>query len=308
MAPTDPAAERMAERVEWAARYGSEPYAALLDALAPEQAGALERLWGRNSEAAMKIPRQLGVCPAVVYRTLSVLRRENASFNEIEKIAECDPVLATSLLSFANSALYAHSAPVRTIGAAIAYIGVDAAKRVILSAAARPVLTSIGLPDLWAHSVDVAAIAEQLAASAGAADPSEAFVAGLIHDIGRIVLEMCEAPELPAAHRKLARAANCVLAADIALLGRDHGEIGATVLDRWGMPSDLVEAVRRHHRPEGARPLAAVLCLAEAISESAESRPSPERIEAAMQTAGVRSLDVVSSDLRRLGTALAMCG
>ena len=134
-------------------------------------------------------------------------------------------------------------------GGAIAYIGIDAAKRVVLAASARPLFASVELQGLWQHSVDVAVIAEQLAATAGMKDPSEAFVAGLIHDIGRLAVELAAADDFVIAHRRLAQASGCVLLADLALTGQDHGAIGATVLGRMAPAGRVVEAMRYHHQP-----------------------------------------------------------
>lgn len=253
--------------------------------------------------------RRLAACPAVVYKALALMRRDNVTFNEIEKVAECDPILATSLLGFANSAHFARSVRLQSVAAAIAYIGLDAAKHVILAASARPLFTSLALPQLWAHSVDVAAIAEQLAGAAGMPDPSEAFVAGLIHDIGRIAIELTEQRDFVNAHSRLADASGCPCLADLVYTGCDHGDIGASFLQSWKLPSEIVDAIRYHHRPESNKSMvSSILYLAEVISNSAEDVPSPARFQFAMDTAGVKNLDWIGSDLRRLGTALAMCG
>ncbi len=276
-------------------------------ALLPAQ--ALDRLFQRFGPTSLKVPPRLGVCPAVVFRALALLRNEHTTFAQIEKIAECDPILATSLLSHANSLLYARSNPVCSVGSAVAYIGLEAAKRVIVAAAARPLFGSVSIPELWAHSVDVAAIAEQLAATTKMADPADAFVAGLIHDIGRLALEMTNDDEFLLIHRRLTQASRCSLLADIVLTGHDHGHLGSTVLTAWRLPEQLTDAVRYHHRPElSTSVMPSLLYLAETISHSSESVPVTSRLDRAMKTAGVTSLDCVSSDLRRLGTALAMVG
>jgi putative nucleotidyltransferase with HDIG domain len=278
----------------------------IFEALAVDALCLLSRRHGSIGSSA---PARLGACPAVVHRALGLLRRENSTLHEIEKVVECDPILATSLLSFANSAIYARSAPVCSVASAIAYIGGDAAKRVILTASARPLFGCVTLPELWKHSVDVAAISEQLAAAAGMMDPSEAFVAGLIHDIGRIAIELTDHRELVTRHHRLSLASGCPILADLVFTGCEHGEIGANLLGAWHLPSALVDSVRYHHRPElHDSALASVVYLAEVVSGSVEDVPSTERIDCAMRSAGVRNLEWVTSDLRRLGTALAMCG
>jgi len=293
-------------------------YTAILDTLAVTAADrpelreaviALENLSERYAPAMRKIPHRLGSCPAVVFKALALFQRDEATTAEIEKVVSCDPVLASSLLSFANSSLYSRLVPVRSVAAAISYIGMVEAKRVVLTASSRPLFSSPELHDLWQHSVDVAAIAEQLAASTRRADPSEAFVAGLIHDIGRLAVELTNQDDLVITHRRLARDSGCAVLADIVLSGQDHGHSGAAILAAWSMPRDLIDAVRFHHMPElNPSPLASILYLAECVSDYGENVPSEARLHHAMATAGVHSLDQVKSDLRRLGTALAMVG
>ncbi len=301
------AAARAAESVE-EALFGAEgserPYAEVVG-----EVRALDRLLERYGPRVVKVPPRLGVCPAVVFRALSLLRNERATFGEIEKITACDPVLATSLLSHANSVLYGRQEAVSSVGAAIAYIGIDAAKRVVLAASARPLFASVELQGLWQHSVDVAVIAEQLAATAGLKDPTEAFVAGLIHDIGRIAVELAAADDFVIAHRRLAHASDCVVLADLALTGQDHGGIGATILGGWRLPEGLVEAIRYHHQPHlSGSVMASILYLAEEVSRSGEGVAAAPRLERAMRVAGTKDLEWVTSDPRRLGTALAMAG
>ncbi len=271
-------------------------------------AGALRHLAGRFGDAAARIPHRMGACPGVVFRTLSLLRRENAGFHDVERVCGCDPVLASALLRYANSALFSH-APIFGVAPAIAYLGIEDAKRVVLAASAKPLLASPRLPHLWEHSVDVAVIAEQIATAGRSVDPAEAFVAGLIHDMGRIALQLHDVDALANAHRRLSAHPNCCVPADYVLTGMDHGEIGAGVLGHWSLPSELLDAVRFHHRPEQhPAPLASVLYLAEEVSQSLEDFPNQDRLDKAMQLAGLTSLSQFTSDLRRLGTALAMMG
>ena len=304
---SEAAVMRAAESVEEAlfGGDGSErPYSEVVGELP-----ALDRLQERYGPRVLKVPPRLGVCPAVVFRALSLLRSDRASFGDIEKITACDPVLATSLLSHANSVLYARMEPVSSVAAAIAYIGTDAAKRVVLAASARPLFASVELQGLWQHSVDVAVIAEQLAATAGMRDPAEAFVAGLIHDVGRLAVELAAADDFVIAHTRLAQASGCVVLADVALTGQDHGGIGATVLGGWRLPEALLEAIRYHHQPHlSGSVMASILYLAEEVSRSGEAVVAAPRLEGAMRRAGTKDLEWVSSDPRRLGTALAMAG
>ncbi len=274
-----------------------------------KDAHALDSILRRFGPEALKAPGRLGVCPAVVAKALALLQKANVSCSELEKIASCDPILATSLLGHANSALYERNMPVSSVAAAVAYIGLETAKRVILAASARPLFASVGLRDLWAHSVDVAAIAEQIAAKSGVADAGEAFTAGLIHDIGRLAFELSHNDDFVIAHHRLSNTSKNACFADVILTGQDHGKAGARLLSTWRLPPHLSAAVRDHHTPEQSdSPLASILYLSEVVSGSVEEAVVPARFEHSLRMAGLQSTNWLTSDIRRLGTALAMAG
>lgn len=270
---------------------------------------ALDRIYERYSPLVFKTPPRLGVCPAVMAKALSLFSKEEVTLNEIENVAGCDPILATSLLRYANSALFDRGCAVTTTKAAVARIGFTAARKVIMAASARPLFQSATLSGLWQHSVDVASIAQEIAARTEKADPSEAFIAGLTHDLGRIAIEMVDDADYLALHRRLTAESGCPILADFVVNGQDHGQIGAAILTIWRMPETLVDTLRHHHRPElGRSPMASIVYLSECVSESHEDIAVPSRLEGALAAVGLTSLDSVASDVQRLSTALSTLG
>ena len=256
-------------------------------------------------------PSELAAYPAVLFKALALLRDEDCPFADIERIARSDQVLAASLLRVANAPLYAPVAPIRTIGRAIAQVGMDAAKRVLVSAAARPLFASARLHGIWKHAIDVATIAERLARTTGKADPAEAFVAGLVHDMGRLAIEFLPHDAVEAYHR-IADDAACPVLADMAVLRCDHGEFGARVVERWSLPADLAAAIRFHHRPELSREtMPKLLYLAEFVSESDEDIPSVARLRDAMSAVGVANVSELlerSTPAGVIASVLALAG
>jgi putative nucleotidyltransferase with HDIG domain len=274
-----------------------------------EALSALDRLYERYSPFVLKTPPRLTVCPAVMFKALAMLSNEEVGISDIEKVAGCDPVITTSLLRVANSALYGRSGRVTSTRAAISQIGLNSTRRVILAASARPLFESSELRGLWQHSVDVAGIAEQIASSTGAADASDAFVAGLVHDIGRLAIEMVSDDGYVMAHRHLTAASGCPILADFVLNGHDHGQIGASIMSIWRMPEELIDTIRHHHRPELSQAvMPSIVYLAECASHSNEDIPVESRLQGALQTVKLESLESISSDERRLATALASLG
>lgn len=166
-----------------------------------------------------------------------------------------------------------------------------------LAAALRGNFDSSRSHHIWNHSLDVAQTAQMLASNcARKVDPAQAFLAGLIHDIGRLAFS-----NMPAAFierfRRLTGGGCPPVEVEMCLAGRCHGEVGSQTLAQWKFPRDTVEAVRWHHHPERS-PLAltSLLYLAEFMTDSQEDLPSYIRFNSACRQVGFSMADL--SELR----------
>ena len=231
---------------------------------------------------------RLPVFPRAAREVVRQVANPDVGPREMEAVASADPVLAGRLIQTANSAYYSPRQPIGTIFHAVSYIGTETARRVLLAAAIRGNFSTPQAHQLWNHSLDVAQTAELVAMHASVTiDPSQAFLAGLIHDIGRLAFAI-----MPVAFQERFQRltdGGCPPAeVEMCLSGRCHGEVGAETLAQWKFPSEIIEAVRWHHRPErSALPLSSLLYLAEFVSESQEDLPSYVRMNAATRLAGV---------------------
>src|SRR2546427_697110 len=131
-------------------------------------------------------------------------------------------------------------------------------------AALGPGIARTRLEDLWAHAVAVGVAAKALTARLRAGDPDEAFTAGVLHDVGRLILAMrfreeywqCVggAGEAGAIERK-----------EAASLGVDHAEVGGWILEAWSLPPPIVEAVRSHHAGDARPGVPGLLAVADRL-------------------------------------------
>lgn len=144
---------------------------------------------------------------------------------------------------------------------------------------------------LWRHSLEVAHTAKTIAALSGRAVPDDAFLAGLLHDVGRLAMTYLNAG-LAARHEWLIeQQVECVFA-DLLVCGFDHAAAGAEVLRWWRLPAGIIHAVERHHQPEASEGgLASALSLAEHWSGSQEDLPSLGRIRFALDRLGLEPGD-----------------
>jgi putative nucleotidyltransferase with HDIG domain len=250
----------------------------------------LARLAGHGSAridiAAMSLP----VMPKQAARLLRT-SYEDISARELETITASDPVLAGKLLGAANSALFGSQFEIVRLLDAIMRIGIPEARKILLAACFSGLFASKPLQDLWEHSETVARLAYHLAQLAGI-DAEAAYVAGLLHDIGRLGFVKLPA-KLRIQEQEWLSAGFPVVYAETLAYGLDHAILGARCLRTWALPDCIVEAVEMHHRPERSlSPLCAVLTLAEDLAARSANTASEDlwpamRLTAACRTAGI---------------------
>jgi putative nucleotidyltransferase with HDIG domain len=230
----------------------------------------------------------LPVFPRAAQEVVRCVSNRELSVRELEKAALLDPVMSGLLIQTANSSYYSPRSSIGTVRHAISYMGVEATRKVLLAATFRSNFASMRMHQLWNHSLDVAQSAERLAMHSGMPlDPSEAFLAGLVHDVGRLAFSIMPAAFLERFYRLTDRGCPAV-EVEICLSGLCHGEVGAQTVAQWKFPQDLVEAVRWHHRPERSpSTIASLLYLAEVTCESEEDLPSAIRMRTACRLTSI---------------------
>ncbi len=270
--------EQILDELHWMAREGLFR-AAIVGAVA-----GLARV--RKEELLEKVNR-LPVFPAVALRALELAFQPDSSLWQIEKLVSCDQVLAGQIIKVANSSLYSSASRISTIRQGLSYLGLEASCHVLITAVFRPLFASANLQGLWKHSLEISQLAERMAAHSGRAPAAEAFLAGLVHDVGRLALQRCSREDVVAYTRLLERGCEPTFA-EAVLCGFDHGVGGADVLRLWSFPEHLIAAVQNHHQPEHTdSELAAILYLAEFWSGSDEDLPSWARLRAALERSGI---------------------
>ncbi len=262
----------------------------------PEVEAALRRIVKASWEKVMLAGSRLPVAAIGAVRNLGLIPEAEVTSELLYQTAGHDPVLTGDLLRVVNS----WSCPslrkkVSSLREAIFHLGTASARTVLLAAAARKVYPSKSILGLWKHSVEVAAQAQRFGEIAGI-DPEAAFLAGLVHDIGRLAIELLD-PETLATRSRLSEPGIPVVWIDLVTCRHDHAEIGGALLWRWNFPRNIVDAITLHHSPErSASKLAAVLYLAEVRSGECEEEPSPVKLNSALQTAGLTREQFRSSE------------
>jgi len=191
--------------------------------------------------------------PLTVVALGEAVQDERCSVDRILGILSKDPSLSATLLRLANSALYSGEGSVMDLRTAVLRLGFDAVANLGTGAAVIRTLkggTHLNALKLWQHSVAVGLTAKGVCVLARRHGQAEtAFLAGLLHDIGKIALDTCFPEEYAAVLEKVAEGAFFV-DAEAEVLGMTHPEAGALLAEDWAFPQAIVEVIRDHHEPK----------------------------------------------------------
>jgi putative nucleotidyltransferase with HDIG domain len=236
-----------------------------------EERGERSRRLARMVEAM----GELAVLPQVVAKVLELSAEQTPSAADFDRAISVDPGFASRLLKLANSAHYGLPRQVSTIRDAVVLLGIREVRCLAMAATAfelfvgRSDRDSLVRRELWRHAVYTAALARSISRRAAGVDEELAFVAGLLHDVGKsIALEVADSEYLTAMIRAEAEGVP-LYEVEQETLPFTHPELGAVAMGKWNLPESLVEAVGRHHEPAGATgapQLTATVAVADAIA------------------------------------------
>lgn len=196
----------------------------------------------------------LPTLPHVVQRLAAMIGRPTVSTEEIGAIIEKDQVLAAKVLRLANSPFYGFPSRIGSVAHAVIVLGFNVVKGLTLCASALSIMKDAGMDQLWRHSLGVAITANLLAARLEIKNPEELFVAGLLHDIGKVVLYV-KWPEVGACIKDASKAGGdrSLFELEQELTGLSHADIGGCLANAWNLPVTLREPILYHHAPTLAK-------------------------------------------------------
>lgn len=189
--------------------------------------------------------------PIVVSEALHIIENPKSNINQLSEIISKDISLTTEILKLVNSAYYGFPSQITTINKAMALLGLNKVKSLIMSVAVKPMMMSYCGKSLWEHSIRCAVGCQLIARSLGAGHTDEAFVTGLLHDIGKTVLEIYNKEAVKEINRLVGLGADR-LTAEKMMFGFTHTEAGRELVERWKLPVIIGSSVMYHHNPREA--------------------------------------------------------
>lgn len=234
-------------------------------------------------DSLRKIVGQIGSLPSqpvVLDQLLEQLKDADASVAQITNILEADMAMCAKLLQIANSAFFGLPHRMTSVADAVSYLGTSIIRDLVLTASifsADVSLPAERVAALQEHALLTGAIARRIMRDVHAAAAEDAFMAGMLHDVGILVIASRLPGDFKAVQDRLNRTPGPLREAEIAVLGVGHAELGAYLLSLWGLPFGVVEAVAAHDRPaevtDRGFELAGVTYIADHLAQELEANP-----------------------------------
>jgi putative nucleotidyltransferase with HDIG domain len=207
-------------------------------------------------DAVLAKVRSIPSLPTAATKVIALLRDLDVELDDLLRAIEYDPGLTSNVLRLANSAYFAGPRTIGSLREAIVRLGMNRLFQLVITTAITPFgrqevkgydLTS---GKLLEHAMSVAVGAEELAIQLGIKAPEETFTAGLLHDLGKVVLGTFVDADAPAIIELAYEHRVSFEQAEARVLGIDHAEAGAVLLEQWNLPMSIVDVVRWHHEPD----------------------------------------------------------
>lgn len=245
---------------------------------------------------------QLKPIPQVALKVMRLINENAADTESIAEEIRKDQVITARTLQLANSALFATKQTIASLDHAIVYLGQTLLVKLVITAAVQSYYEQSAMGyalckgGLYHHALGCAHVAERLAQLTQTVDTSEAYTAGLLHDIGKVVLDQYITEAYPLFYRKVVHESENAINLEQRLLGTDHAKIGFMLSQAWSFPPALATAVRHHHHPDKTGEhleLATIVYLADLLMSRFHTgleleRLSTEALDANLTTLGLR--------------------
>ena len=188
----------------------------------------------------------------VATKVMQLVEDERATAEELAKVVSSDPGVAARVLKISNSAFYSCQRQIQTLPSAIMLLGFNTLRSLVLASSVKDVFKPFGLLEnmLWEHSFGAALAARTIAEECRSVNGEEAFLAGLMHDIGKIILLNNDRERFQGLIERCYNDDLDFETAEAAIYPFTHAEIGGYVLQKWNFPNVLVTAIIQHHRFE----------------------------------------------------------
>lgn len=264
-------------------------------------------------EHVLKRIQALPPLPTSAMRVIALTKNPDTSVQGLVTVISQDPALAASMLRQANSSYYGYARRISSLQEAIIVLGFQATQGLAMTSAAAPFLKTpllgyeIEQEGLWQHSMLTAMAAKRLCQNLELPLADVAFTAGLLHDIGKIVISIYIQEVGPYISKKVSEGKLTYVEMEEKVIGYNHATVGGMLSKHWNLPNDLVAAISYHHFPSGAEnytKLASIIHVANGIANSLGIGGGVDSFLNPIQQDSLEQLGLKESDLEKILASL----
>ncbi len=194
----------------------------------------------------------LPTVPAVLKRLSVVIEKPRITLVEISAFISNDPALTTKVLKMVNSAIYGFPGRIASVSHATMLLGLNVIKGLLLGVSVFELMQKT-MNGLYEHSLGCAIASRIIAQKKGVKEPEEVSVAGLLHDIGKVILALEYSTEYQAAMNEAQEKGISIFDAEYIQFNATHANVGSWLAEKWRFPRNLIEVIEFHHRPALAK-------------------------------------------------------
>ncbi len=231
-------------------------------------------------QSAIREISHIATLPEVTLKIIQLVEDPDSTAQDLNKVISNDPALGARILKVVNSAFYGLPGQIGSINRAIVLLGLNAVKNIAIAASLAKLFRggkispNFDARELWTHSIASATATRLLANKAGLGLPDEAFLSGLIHDIGIMVEMQARRNEFVDAVEAASQTGRPLREVEFEKLGATHEQFGMELCKLWKFPASFQNVAGYHHRPldlpEGSRTLASLVYVADHLTKQLE--------------------------------------
>jgi len=209
-----------------------------------------------STEAISLTIRHLQPIPQIALKLLRMINEDLYTIDALAEEIRKDQVISARTLQLCNSAIFSNRKKIESVEHAMVMLGQHLLLKFVISASLNNFFSQCGMGyslckgGIYHHAIGTAIVAEKLANLTGKISPSLAYTAGLLHDIGKVVLDQYIFADFPLFYRQINEERRNFIEVEKNEFGIDHTEVGGDLAHSWSLPESLVETIRYHHNPE----------------------------------------------------------
>jgi putative nucleotidyltransferase with HDIG domain len=252
--------------------------------------------------------QNLPTLPIVVAQILKLVSSRESDANDVQSLLARDQSLTTKIMRLVNSSFYGYSGRITTLQQAVVILGFDTIKSIALSATVFSAFpsrarTTFDREAFWRHSIATAVAARLLAKESRYPQVEEAFVAGILHDIGKVVLDEYATELFDSVLAYVEEHDVLIYEAEREVLGFSHAQIGRWLATKWGLPAEFVDVIFYHHQPGNAQKaahLTAIVHTADVLARTLKLGSGGDNKVPPLDPAAWKALNLPEEALRKL--------